>query len=417
MRYCKYCGAQLKDGVRFCSSCGRDVSEAAGVHPMASGMQMSTPGGQQSAGAGQGPKKKKGTGWLILLIILLLLGAAGTCCYLMRDTIFPDGLPFLASFEEKKKTEDDEEDEPRKKKRSSEKDDDEVTEEEETEAEETAPKKAEAAEAAKEAPEATPETLPAATEAAAVAAAEPAVMEVPAYGPLEHQGWCEDVDGLAAEIIGMRRRASEYITDETDYLITGDGDDRKVIYCRIIEGDDMLRDLMKEYGYSDYIVEYYFDNNLDGMGSVICAGPDYALLHIGKKDYEYYFAANQLIRRISEDGTQDNPVTNDFIAGIYSAGYDFAQSILNGYGEYIIPDSDRRRITADELDGMSAYSLKLARNEIYARHGRRFADAQLQSYFDSKSWYSGTIEPDDFSEDLLNQIEKDNVKLIKKFEK
>ena len=39
----------------------------------------------------------------------------------------------------------------------------------------------------------------------------------------------------------------------------------------------------------------------------------------------------------------------------------------------------------------------IARNEIYARHGRKFNDSELQAYFNSKSWYKGTVNPEDFS--------------------
>ena len=59
----------------------------------------------------------------------------------------------------------------------------------------------------------------------------------------------------------------------------------------------------------------------------------------------------------------------------------------------------------------------IAMNEIYARHHRKFDSADLQIYFDKKSWYSGTIEPSDFDEkNELSQIEKKNIDLIKKYE-
>jgi hypothetical protein len=81
--------------------------------------------------------------------------------------------------------------------------------------------------------------------------------------------------------------------------------------------------------------------------------------------------------------------------------------------EYIIDGSDSRYLTDSDLDGLDADQLRLARNEIYARHGRRFNDEELQAYFDSKSWYSGTINPDDFTESMLNDYEIQNANLIK----
>jgi len=80
--------------------------------------------------------------------------------------------------------------------------------------------------------------------------------------------------------------------------------------------------------------------------------------------------------------------------------------------EYILKDSDIRLLTADDLYGLSAAELRIARNEIYARYGRKFAAADLASYFQSKSWYEGTIEPGDFVESTLSFVERSNVNLI-----
>ena len=54
----------------------------------------------------------------------------------------------------------------------------------------------------------------------------------------------------------------------------------------------------------------------------------------------------------------------------------------------------------------------MQKNEIYARHGRKFQSAELQNYFNSKSWYSGTIEAADFDESVLNDFEKKNAELL-----
>ncbi len=85
-------------------------------------------------------------------------------------------------------------------------------------------------------------------------------------------------------------------------------------------------------------------------------------------------------------------------------------------GGYILPGSSTRLLTESEVSSLSKDELRLARNEIFARHGRRFDDPELQAYFDSKSWYNGTIDPDDFSESMLSETEKKNIDLIKKYE-
>ena len=85
--------------------------------------------------------------------------------------------------------------------------------------------------------------------------------------------------------------------------------------------------------------------------------------------------------------------------------------------EYVFPFSSERRLYEDDLWDLSEWELRIARNEIYARHGRKFSDKELQEYFDSCSWYYGTIEPKKWKEDALNKIEKDNIKLISDYEK
>lgn len=85
--------------------------------------------------------------------------------------------------------------------------------------------------------------------------------------------------------------------------------------------------------------------------------------------------------------------------------------------DYLLPGSDSAYITMADLKGFSAEECRIARNEIYARHGRKFKDQELQAYFDSKDWYHGTIEPDSFKEDMLNEYELANRDLIVEFEK
>ena len=80
--------------------------------------------------------------------------------------------------------------------------------------------------------------------------------------------------------------------------------------------------------------------------------------------------------------------------------------------EYILPESDTRYVEQDEIDQLTKNEVRLAINEIYARHGRIFENSELREYFESIDWYDGTIEPEDFDEDVLNQYEKANVKLL-----
>lgn len=84
--------------------------------------------------------------------------------------------------------------------------------------------------------------------------------------------------------------------------------------------------------------------------------------------------------------------------------------------EYILPESASRLLTEADLANLTQEDLRIARNEIYARHGRKFLDEGLQEYFNGKSWYNGTIEPDDFKEDMLSEIERTNKDTIVNYE-
>ncbi len=83
---------------------------------------------------------------------------------------------------------------------------------------------------------------------------------------------------------------------------------------------------------------------------------------------------------------------------------------------YILENSSSEYLSDDDVRSLTSEQLKYARNEIYARHGRRFKDQTIQAWFDKQTWYKGTIEPDMFNEDAISKVEKANIQLIKKWE-
>lgn len=89
--------------------------------------------------------------------------------------------------------------------------------------------------------------------------------------------------------------------------------------------------------------------------------------------------------------------------------------------DYIIPDSDSRYITEEDLADLSDYEILLARNEIYARHGRIFVNEDLNTYFRSKSWYQPSVSGDQFTEEyaasVFNDYEARNIDTIVTYEK
>ena len=62
---------------------------------------------------------------------------------------------------------------------------------------------------------------------------------------------------------------------------------------------------------------------------------------------------------------------------------------------------------------MSTYDLWIARNEIFARHGRMFKDPDLQAYFNSKSWYTPIYTPEQWdATQSIADIESKNAALM-----
>lgn len=73
-----------------------------------------------------------------------------------------------------------------------------------------------------------------------------------------------------------------------------------------------------------------------------------------------------------------------------------------------------RKLTHSDLSGLSKSQLRILRNTIYARHGRKFKSADLRNYFNRFSWYNGLY--DEISTSSLSDIEKHNITLIQQYE-
>ena len=79
--------------------------------------------------------------------------------------------------------------------------------------------------------------------------------------------------------------------------------------------------------------------------------------------------------------------------------------------DYLLPDSATRARTEADLSGLSWRELCLARNEIFARHGRIFKTPEIAEYFAGKSWYKG-----EYNEVTLSSLETNNVNFIIAYE-
>lgn len=76
---------------------------------------------------------------------------------------------------------------------------------------------------------------------------------------------------------------------------------------------------------------------------------------------------------------------------------------------YVLPESNEKELSADELRDLGEDRLRIARNEIYARYGRSFQDEALAQYFQKKAWY---CQSEPIEDAVLSETELANRDLI-----
>ena len=129
--------------------------------------------------------------------------------------------------------------------------------------------------------------------------------------------------------------------------------------------------------------------------------------------------SDETYQQFTSDGMQDQqtvPDMQDQQTGSQSQQMMPDSQDMQENGDYILPNSSTMYLSRSDIEHLSQEQLRIARNEIFARHGRMFSDEELQQYFDSKEWYSGTVSPDAFDADVLNDCERANATLIQSYE-
>ena len=132
-------------------------------------------------------------------------------------------------------------------------------------------------------------------------------------------------------------------------------------------------------------------------------GDKISKIYLGLTDNDGIERLNELTEK-TDEATEDSETT---VANVLTT---VEETVVSA--DFIIPDSSTRILTDDEVNTLDQNTARYALNEIYARRGRKFKDQELQNYFNGKSWYVGTIEPDNFDESSLTAIEKENTKKL-----
>lgn len=80
-------------------------------------------------------------------------------------------------------------------------------------------------------------------------------------------------------------------------------------------------------------------------------------------------------------------------------------------------DTSSKVYSASDFEGLSPEVIHIAKNELYARHGYSFRDADLSNYFMGQIWYSPSVMPTDFSEKTFTETEVKNLDMLNSIDK
>lgn len=154
-----------------------------------------------------------------------------------------------------------------------------------------------------------------------------------------------------------------------------------------------------EVGYS--MTEYVDQLNTMGFSKTAAAVYDRDVLRVCAADSGITFLSKILLHHsyLEEDKTwaYDPYAYMEFVEG------------EEAEDAYVLPESNEKELSADELRDLGEDRLRIARNEIYARYGRSFQDEALAQYFQKKAWYCQSETIDDT---VLSETELANRDLI-----
>lgn len=367
MKFCKMCGTQLKDDAVFCPQCGARISAPAPVQapePVPAPAPAPTPAPASFVPpVGSVPVKKSKKGLVIAIIAVVLLLAATAALFFLKGK---------DSQEEPVKTEPpvmEAETEP------------------ETEAEETETIEKTTEETSKAA-----ETTEAVTEAETTAEQTKVAITVDDF--LGDWGAVGGRWGLT-----ISRAGEGYIVNMEGSSGAASGG-YSVMHC--FEENGKLQ-------YNDEVSSSYeFDMQTGKRTDTINYTDGCGYFELTTEKPESWYERTASYEYLAKEWTSDT----DWTADLYLCWYREEGLKNTAILESILPYSSERLLSEEDLAGLTKEELRIARNEIYARHGRKFTSDDLRQYFESCSWYNGTIEASAFNDNVLSDIEKKNVAII-----
>ena len=149
----------------------------------------------------------------------------------------------------------------------------------------------------------------------------------------------------------------------------------------------------------------------------IDSGVNQGLFSNKKWMYTGFSSANELVDYFKSQYQSNYDINFDTKTLDISKGEDVKGSTdnqveLNGENGIIFANSSEAIIAAEKIKALTDEQLRLAINEIYARHGYIFNDEALLNHYKQFDWYKPEIASDAFSISLFNETEKANVEAM-----
>lgn len=247
------------------------------------------------------------------------------------------------------------------------------------------------------------------------------------YGLWSGEFVADIINYEAGENFSNINRMTIVIQDITDDKIEGysvsAGNIRQFV-GEVKKTDSTRYVVAKEPGDHKYDGTFKFniaDNNDSIFGEWISNRKDLPVLSrkfsIKKKDFKYN-PNNMLDEEKNSDGYDDLGVV-DWVNGknkIMNYEGEKYESYVNRAAskEIFSINGSTRKLTEKELKNLHKLDLEIIRNTIYARHGYSFVNRGARQYFDNIEWY---IPLYNNVENELTSTEKENIALLKRFEK
>ena len=408
--FCRKCGNEVKPGVKFCSKCGTPVTTV-------EQMQAAQPKTEQPRAVqpnmGQPQSEKSGKGLkvaIIIIIVVVVLAAGGVGGYFLWDYF----------SENSEISENDKDDEDRKNDNDRKDDNDvELNDEEQNE---------EMGEEQVEEPEEEP--LQIVVDPAQVQAAVDAYLVYVLENGMYESGYSYALLNIDGDCVPELLCDSGYTAGGLQLLSYYNGivhenrlemggfyyvEYRNRIYLssgRMGYYSDVIYHLQSGTLVEDISGSWYEEmqgDNEEGYEVLY----EYAWNNKNVSEEEY----NKKLAHAFDMSKQTSWSTSDsldlalskYITGVPELAGMTLSDVTTDNGD-VLPTSSSEYLTKAEIQQLTDEELRIARNEIYARHGYTFKDEALLAYFMSKPWYQPTVA--EVPDSVMNEYELANRTLI-----